>query len=69
MVEMVTIPFGNRYYQMARAERFLALDAEIANALRPESDFDRQESASWLNELFDLIREVRLADLERGFHY
>lgn len=51
------IPFFRRYSHMARADRSLALDDDIAVALRPESDFDREESAMWLNHLLRRIRK------------
>lgn len=67
---MNLIPFGKWYYQMARAQHYLAYDANITDKLHPGSDFDRQELTSWLKELFDCIRKkVCLADIERGFHY
>lgn len=54
------IPFGLRYFQMARAEHFRSLDDEMAAAISPESDLDRQELGLWLSNLLHRIhREVR----------
>lgn len=45
------IPFSHKYFQMARADCDHQLDNEMATALTPETDLDRQELTSWLNDL------------------
>lgn len=50
------VPWARRYYQMTLAEHLMhAPDSIMAAALRPESDFDRRESALWLKDLMHRI--------------
>ncbi|KAF5324142.1 hypothetical protein D9619_011137 [Psilocybe cf. subviscida] len=50
------IPFGWRYFHMAQGDSLQLLpDGENAAALCPETDFDRQESASWLESLLHRV--------------
>lgn len=54
------IPFSHKYLQMARADYDYQLDSEIATALAPETDMDRQELTLWLNDLlYQMHRELR----------
>lgn len=56
------IPFGSRYAAMAFYHHIPGppMDDDITAALRPESDFDRQELALWLTDflhgLHDFVR-------------
>lgn len=61
------IPFGPRYYQMTLAEHLSTVPDGIVSAdLRPESDFDRRESASWLTGLlyrkYGTVRSINLTN-------
>lgn len=57
------VPFGRRYYAMALADRIAeAPTSELAAALRPESDFDRNELALWLPDVFHRIHAIVRGD-------
>jgi hypothetical protein len=53
------IPFGRRYFNMARADHYweVAPENEMLAALCPEIDLDRKESALWLNKLLGRIHK------------
>lgn len=58
----VDIPYSRRYFAMAQIERNHATlpTGHFTSALSPESDFDRHESALWLEDLLRVIHgEVR----------
>lgn len=56
------IPFGKRYFQMNHVCRdwTVGLDKMAAQAMRPETDFDRHESALWLNDLLHHLQRERV---------
>lgn len=66
----VDIPYSRRYFIMAHIERDHATppNGDVATFLSPESTFDRQESALWLEDLLrDIHRKVRRTNPMRWF--